>query len=635
MKDKMMKKKIYRYLILLGISMVIAIIFNQLMLQYYMHIYKAKEFFWHIYTPRESYRINRYLFNIGTEAWENTAIVSLLSAFLFFMFGLAISRKFMNRKLESDRHGTAKFATIKEITKTNMLQDPECMDRIEKRHGIIVGAVEHETGIPIKRYDTKESMNLRWLMHYGQQHVLLIAPTGGGKGVGIVTPNLLNYPESVVMYDMKGKDWEATAGHRSKEFNNICIKFEPTNDDGSSCMYNPMEFIIVGIPQEVNESGNLAQMLVYADGDEKGDHFKQNGVKLLSAVILHIMYTKKNKNLASVAAFLSGINPDTGVAYEGVKDWLGEMCGKGANAIPHLNAYAEEKGISTEEAKKKLKKLIDNEGYNKFIKQISSGLFFNEGEKEVAGIVSSANTPLELFNDPIIADNTSRSTIKLTDFQCGERAVSLYIVVMSPDKERIRPLTRILLTQIINTIQATEHGKKREILLLLDEFAALKRMPVVADALTSIRSFKARFLLVVQDLSLLDEYYDKLSSSIISNCGIRIGYPSNDDKTNERLAKWTGDKTYIAETISTAVSQPNGLALFGGSVSVTTSKQESQRTLMTPHEVGTMGKKILVFREGQNAILGAAYNYREDQNMDSRLNLPLDIENHTTEGLLK
>ncbi|MDQ5921644.1 MAG: type secretion system protein VirD4 [Pseudomonadota bacterium] len=617
-------KPISKYILFTISAIIFGMWFNQLIIQYYVHDYLGIAYFNKVYSPWECYRLARYFQSMqGFEAGDNIVIVTLLSTFLVFMLELAICRKFFGKKLDSDRHGTARFATILEIEQTNLLQSPTAKDPVEKRYGLIVGAVEHTSGIPIVRYDTKKSTKLRWLMHSGHQHVLLIAPTGGGKGVGIVTPNLLNYPDSVVMYDMKGKDWETTAGYRSSKLGNLCVKFEPTNGDGSSCMFNPMEFIIVGTPQEVSESGNLALMLVDADGKGvDGDHFKTNGTKLLAAAILHILYTKKNKNLAAVTAFLSGIDPDTGSAYKGVKDWLGEMSGNNKQAISHLSHYAYIKNITLEQAKLELGDLVDETGYNKFIKQISSALYFNNGEKEVAGIVSSANTPLDLFNDPIIARNTSQSTIKLTDFQSGKQPISLYIVVMPRDQKRIRPLTRILITQLIDTVQATEHGKSRELLFLLDEFATLRKMDVIATALATIRSFKARFILVVQDLSQLDEYYDKLASSIISNCGIRIGYPSNDLKTNEQLAKWTGETTYVAETVSTAISRQQGFAI-GGNVTITTSKQESQRTLLTPNEVSTMGKRILVFREGQNAIYGTSYNYREDINMGVKLNLPV------------
>jgi len=38
----------------------------------------------------------------------------------------------------------------------------------------------------------------------GEGHVLTVAPTGSGKGVSAVIPNLLAYPGSVVVVDLKG-----------------------------------------------------------------------------------------------------------------------------------------------------------------------------------------------------------------------------------------------------------------------------------------------------------------------------------------------------------------------------------------------------------------------------------------------
>ena len=624
---------IKRYSLFLVISIILGLIVNQIAIQYYLSDFYQYTMFAKFISPAMAYKTTMEFFRETAkyeDSGENIIIITLLGVFISYVICLVIYRKFFGKDLSSDRHGSAKIEDISAIEKDGLLQDPEIMHKVEKRYGFIIGAIEHSSGRTMNRYDTNAVVKLRWLMHYGQQHVLLIAPTGGGKGVGYVTPNLLNYQGSVFMYDMKGKDWETTAGYRSKVLGQLCIKFEPTNGDGTSCKYNPMEFIAVGTPREVSEAGNLALMLVDSDG--KGidnDHFKSNGTKLLGAAILHVLYTKKAKNLSSVAALLSGINPDTNTAYSGgVKDWLGEMCGEGPNRKSnpsHLQCYIKERGITEEEGKQQLGNLIDQFGYHKSIKQVAASLFNNNGEKEVSGIISSANTPLSLFNDPIVAENTAKSTINLKDFQCADKAVSLYVVVMPTDQDRIRPITRILLTQLINTVQATEHGKKRELGFYLDEFATLKKMQVVATALATIRSFKARFFIVIQDLSQLDEYYDKLASSIISNCGIRIGLPSNDSKTNEQLAKWTGEYTYVAETTNSTVQRQAGFNFGGGSISTTTSRQESQRTLLTSNEVQTMDKRMLVFREGKNVIYGHSYNYREDRTMDDKLNLPLPV----------
>ena len=175
-----------------------------------------------------------------------------------------------------------------------MVQDPTKMDKIEKRYGIIVGSIEYPTGRAITRYDTKKPMKLQLLSHFAAQHVLLIAPTGGGKGVGVVTPTLLNYPDSVFMYDIKGADWIKTSGYRAKHLNNLCLKFEAINNDGSSCKFNPMDMVRVGTQHEVKDAGNLAVMLIDTDGKGfAGDHWRTSAVDLLTGVILHILYTKK------------------------------------------------------------------------------------------------------------------------------------------------------------------------------------------------------------------------------------------------------------------------------------------------------------------------------------------------------
>ncbi len=616
-----MNNKLIKYLTLGVLSIAAGVAMNQLSIQYYLNLHLGAPFLCKFYDPLEAYKITKFFYSYNAkyeQAGENILIITCLSIYLIYIFGLITCRKLFGKDLYSDRHGTARFATAKEIMKSNMIQDPMNMDTIEKRHGIIVGAIEHPTGRLITRYDTKKSMRLRLLSHFGAQHVLLIAPTGGGKGVGVVTPTLLNYPDSVFMYDIKGADWIKTSGYRAKHLNNICLKFEAINNDGSSCKFNPMDIVRIGTQHEVKDAGNLAVMLIDTDGKGfAGDHWRTSAVDLLTGVILHILYTKKHKNLNSVTRFISGIDPDTDAAYNGDKGWLGEMMGEAG--ITHLEAYSKHKNIIQDQARVELGSLIDEMGINKVIKSSASKLYFKEGkaEGERSSIISSTNAPLSLYNDPIIALNTSTSSFKLTDFQAHIQPISLYVVVAPTDQERLNPLIRILITQIINTVQATELGKERELLFLLDEFAKLKRMDVVEAAMATIRSFRARFLLVIQDVAQLKNYYGDLAAAIFSNAGIRIAFASNEESTQNMLAKMTGEKTYIAETTSTAVQRSQGWG-FGGSVTTTTSKQESVRTLMTANEIARLGDNTLIFIEGENTILGKTYNYREDPEMLAR-----------------
>ena len=72
-------------------------------------------------------------------------------------------------------HGDARFARRGEIAKAGLLGD----------HGIVLGR-----------------LGRRCLMLPGQQGVALAAPPRAGKGTGVVIPNLLNWPDSVICVDI-------------------------------------------------------------------------------------------------------------------------------------------------------------------------------------------------------------------------------------------------------------------------------------------------------------------------------------------------------------------------------------------------------------------------------------------------
>ena len=66
-----------------------------------------------------------------------------------------------------------------------------------------------------------------YLRHDGPEHVLCFAPTRSGKGVGLVVPTLLTWPGAAIVHDIKGENWQLTAGLRSR-FGRVLL-FDPTN----------------------------------------------------------------------------------------------------------------------------------------------------------------------------------------------------------------------------------------------------------------------------------------------------------------------------------------------------------------------------------------------------------------------
>lgn len=76
----------------------------------------------------------------------------------------------------------------------------------------------------------------------GYQHALLFAPTGSGKGVGFVIPNLLFWNDSIIVHDIKLENYTLTSGWRAKMGQKVFV-WAPADPDGKTHCYNPIDWV--------------------------------------------------------------------------------------------------------------------------------------------------------------------------------------------------------------------------------------------------------------------------------------------------------------------------------------------------------------------------------------------------------
>lgn len=488
--------------------------------------------------------------------------------------------KFKKFKPIENLHGSAHFAEFTDLAEMSLLGNDGCY----------VGGFKHEG-------------NVHYLQHNGPEHMLTVAPTRSGKGVGIVLPTLLSWQESVVCLDIKGENWALTSGWRKKEAGNICLKFEPTALRGS-VKFNPLAEIPIGTEFEVSEAQNIAAMVVDPDGEGLKDHWSRSSFSLLSGVILHCLYEEKTSgrtaSMSDLVAFLS--NPERPILetleYMKAFDHLGSM--------PHH-----------------------------FIAQTAQEML-NKDPKELSSVVSTAMSFLSLYRDPIVARNTSESEFKISDLMHHDQPVSLYLVIQPRHRLRLKPLIRLLLTQIINGLtneMQFEDGKskrsyKHRLLLKLDEFASLGRIPIVEETIAYMAGYGIKASLIVQDFAQLYKSYGD-DESISSNCHIQIAYAPNKYSTAEALSKKLG-KTTITRKSRTA---QRGAGVFSPS-HYSEKWEEIERPLMTPDECSRLpGPKkdrdglvteagdMLIFVAGFPAIYGKQILYFKDEVFSARSKL--------------
>ena len=116
-------------------------------------------------------------------------------------------------------------------------------------------------------------------------------------------------------------------------------------------------------------------------------------------------------------------------------------------------------------------------------------MMLDKSPNERSGIISTVQGFLKVYRDPHIAAATSRSDFRIADLMNHERPVSLYLVIPVKDMDRLQPLLRLVLNQIVKGLTPRMEGEqpRRKLLLMLDEFCVLGHMELLIED-ASIRS---------------------------------------------------------------------------------------------------------------------------------------------------
>jgi type IV secretion system protein VirD4 len=507
--------------------------------------------------------------------------------------GLAYAASVRRRpKQHRGVHGTARFQTEAEIRQGGLLPRTPGGPHA----GVYVGGWMDRKG------------RTHYLRHDGPEHCIVIAPTRSGKGVGNINTTLLSWPASCAVYDEKGELWQLTAGWRAKHANNTVVRLEFGAAEGSAG-FNFLEEVRLGTPHEVADAQNIAQMLCDPHGKGLDDHWQKTSFALLAGLILHTLYQHRARgetaSLADVADALSD-------PARPADDLWAEMV-----ANRHLKT-----------------------GAQTFVAAAGRDMIDREA-RERGSVLSSAKTYLTLFQDPLIARNTRRSAFRVIDLMNHERPVSLYIVTRGSDKERLRPLVRLLFTMMARTLMGVplrfENGRpvtphKHRLLMMLDEFPSLGRMPIIEDALPKCAGYGIKCFLAAQDREQLFSAYGQ-HQTITSNCHIRIVYAPNERETARWVSDMIGTTTIVKEDVTESGNRLGALS------HVSRSFHEVSRPLMTPDEIATLKKprkerggdgkdviteagEMVVFVAGENPIKGTQVLYFLDPLFFKRAAVP-------------
>ncbi|MGN1291040.1 MAG: type IV secretory system conjugative DNA transfer family protein [Bradyrhizobium sp.] len=564
-----------------------------------------------------------FRFYAGAPETYNYAFIIFALGVLAGLLTYVLATGFVTRssRMHDDVHGSARFATLEDIEATGLAGK-------RARSGVYCGG-----------FDDPRSGRTVYLRHDGPEHICALAPTRSGKGVGLVVPTLLSWPDSVFVLDRKGENFAMTAGWRKRHAGNVVLRFDPAEPD-SGCSWNALAEIRFRTRYQVSDTQNIALMVIDDDGKGiAGDHFRSAAYELLIGLILHALYKsdllkKPLPGLCDIAHMLTGTGAFAATPTEKTEN--AKLSGTqnqddDAAATGAFNLLFEEmKNVVLDagsQAAREAQLVITSVG-----QRMSA-----TPARELGSIVSTANNALALYRDPIVGENTTRGDFKVDDLMNHDCPVSLFSVMTPRNADRLRPLNRLLLTQIVLALadrmefdggrSKTRH--RHRLLLMLDEFPTLGRLDVFESALAYIAGYGMKAYLISQDVAQLFKAYTNYES-IISNCHVRIAFAPNKVDTAEWMSKMTGVTTVVKEQVSTS-GRRFGLVLD----QVSRSYQEVQRPLLTADEIMQLpgprkdaagnileAGEMLVFVAGHPVIRGRQILYFLDPVFAARSRIP-------------
>ena len=397
----------------------------------------------------------------------------------------------------------------------------------------------------------------------GNVNVLVVGGSGAGKSASYVIPNALQLLGSYVFTDPKGELYDKTAGYFKEKGYDVKVLnlVHPQNSDG----YNPLHHINNEIDVDV-----IANTIVKGQGDGKSsDPFWDDMSEMLMKALIYYLKAVRppeEQSLASCSELVRTANNNGG------DNLLTNLM----NQLP-----------------------IDHPArmYYKNIEMLP--------EKTFGSVLGTLQSKLGKFDSREIAEVTSTDTI---DFTSIGKTKTVVFVISSDTHTAYDFLLTIFFSQMIQQLYdfADLNGGALPVptYFILDEFANIGHIPDFDKKISTSRSRKISFSVILQNLDQLEAVYKEAHETIMGNCDTHLFLGSNSQKTVEYFSKALGEKTISRDSIS--VNKDREDWKQGKSES----DQIMGRALLTPDELRRLDNDVcIIYEKGIKPIKANKYYY--------------------------
>lgn len=446
------------------------------------------------------------------------------------------------------------------------------------------------------------------------RHVLVTCGTRGGKGVSVIIPNLCQWPGSVVVIDPKGENAMVTACRRGAgsvycdglgQTVRLLDPFDVMRlPDSEKASFNPLDALHPDKEESIDEAARIADSLIVSE--KSSDPFFDEAARALwKFILLHVRtsadFASNERNLITARALIMA----------------------GDEKAARLAALNSKKNAPSAFALL-FQAMKQNPAFNGVVARGGAMLANMEetSPRLFGSVVQVATTNSDFLDSPAMARVVSRSTFALSELKTNPKGTSLYISLPQRYMETHSRWLRMMTTLVVTEMERVEMQPAcgHPVMMVLDEFPALKRMRVLENAAAQIAGFGVKLVFVAQTLGQLKDNYQQNWETLVANAGVKLFFCNDDNFTREYVSKSIGEREIIrtlasaSKSIGMTESYTSGMSVSsssssspsgGSSGSSTTSsssytqgRSETQtlgisqslhkRALVTPDEVGRL-----------------------------------------------
>ncbi len=401
----------------------------------------------------------------------------------------------------------------------------------------------------------------------------------------MVVPNLLSWPDSLICIDIKRENWALTAGFREKA-GQRCFLFDPFAEDGRTARWNPFFYVAAEPSRRLNDVQRIAEML-YPEPPSGDPFWAVSARSLFLGIALYLFETPPLPKTIGEVLRQGMASSDEGFGHH----WKRIIEGRKVGAHP-----------LSPQCVRSLYDLID-------LSPVTA-----------SSIRKTFTSRLDLWLNPILDAATCGNDFDLRELR--REGLSIYVGVNPDDLHRLRPVLALFFQQAIGlqTRVLPEHDPtlKRQVLMVLDEFPALGRIPIIAESISYLPGYNVRVLMVMQTPAQLREIYGReLTETMLKSLAARIVFAPKDAADAREISEELGFTTVKVRSTSRPLW---GFSATRSQQGPSVNVSEQRRSLLLPQEVKALGpRRCIVFYEGLSPIRCKKIRYFRDRRFKARL----------------